>query len=87
MRLLPFSMRMKSAPAEGGEAVSSSSKNMSVPKDMFELSEQLERQAGIIANISGMKKKIIDKQTEGRELAVNVADENLTLEKHLENKK
>ena len=51
--------------------------------DVFELGVQLERQADIIQNIKNAKKDILEKQTFGRQLALNITDPNADLQSHL----
>ena len=48
---------------------------------------QLERQADIIANIKKSKKEILEKQTFGRKLALNISDPKTDLEAHLSGEK
>ena len=48
----------------------------SAPRDLFELSVQLERQVDIRENIRLAKIEIVEKQSKGRQLALNVSREN-----------
>ena len=77
-------MRLKSAAAAGTATPAPVSSGP--PKDVFELSAQLERQAGIIANIKNTKKDILRKQSHGRQLALSIADSQAELEQHYETK-
>ena len=54
------------------------------PRDLFELSEQLERQADIKENIRLAKLDIVEKQSEGRQLALNISRENQELSEHMQ---
>lgn len=54
--------------------------------DMFELGTQLNRQADINRNIKEFKQTIVEKQKEGRKLALNIADPRVELEEHLASK-
>jgi len=52
------------------------------PKSIFELGAQLERQSEIIQNIKVAKKDILEKQSMGRQLALNVAYRKTDVEEH-----
>ena len=55
--------------------------------DVFELGAQLERQADIIQAIKVAKQDIVEKQSTGRQLALNVADPNaIELKTHMESR-
>ena len=78
-----MSMRFKSAAATDSASQSSGG----APMDVFELGAQLERQADIIQAIKVAKQDIVEKQSTGRQLALNVADPNaVELKTHMESK-
>lgn len=56
------------------------------PQSIFELGNQLQKQSDIIESIKTVKKDILQKQSVGRQLALNVADTNANLEEHLATK-
>ena len=72
-------VRQKSSSIGGeGESIASA------PKDLFELGQQLEKQHEIKANIAKVKKEIIQKQSDGLKLALNVSRKKAELGKHIE---
>ena len=70
------SLRLKST-STGGTSATTPSDNV------FELGAQLERQSEIIENIRLAKETIVEKQSTGRQLAINVSDEQARLDKHM----
>ena len=72
-------MRFKATSSEPSQMATASS-------DMFELGTQLNRQADINRNIKEFKQTIVEKQKEGRKLALNIADPRVELEEHLASK-
>ena len=73
-----FKSTMSGSAAAEGESIAS------VPKDLFELGKQLERQHEIKENITKAKKDIIEKQSEGLKLALNVSRDKASLNEHIE---
>ena len=71
-------MRYKSSMTEQDSSISSQ------PKDLFDLGTQLERQQEIKENIIKAKKEIIEKQSEGLNLALKVSREQANLNEHIE---
>ena len=63
------------------KSTSTGSSSAATPSDnVFELGAQLERQSEIIENIKLAKESIVQKQSTGRQLAINVSDEQARLD-------
>ena len=55
----------------------------SMPKDLFELGQQLEKQHEIKENIAKAKREIVSKQSDGLRLALNVSREKADVDGHI----
>ena len=77
-------MRFKSSTMSETAPETSDNSIASVPKDLFELGKQLERQHEIKENIAKAKRDIIEKQSEGLKLALNVSRDQVGLNEHIE---
>ena len=54
-----------------------------MPKDLFELGQQLEKQHEIKENIARAKREIVSKQSDGLRLALNVSREKAEVDGHI----